>query len=119
MAANKFRKEVVFTFSDKDGDPLEVTTRPTLARVSAIESRFGAVTSLLQRFSRNEVSVGEITILVGQMINGVSGAPPIKELPDAVFEQGALTFAGPCVDFLLAAISAPEKPKAPDGEGNE
>lgn len=116
MAPNKFRKETEFTFLGRDGETFKINARPTLARLSKIEGNFGAVAKLLGRFSAGDVSVRELTLLVGMMVEGDPAAPTPKELPEMIFDMGASTFLAPCVEFLINAVTAPEA--APATEGN-
>lgn len=113
--ANKFRKEVEFTL-----DRQKFAVRPTLAKISRIESEFGATLLLLRKLAASELAIGEVNRLMVIILNGEQGAPLAKDIPELVFQDGAYSFLGPIAEFLGNAITTEDTPAAkPEAaEGN-
>lgn len=110
--ANKFRREVAFVL-----DGHEYNVRPTLTKISNIEANFGPALAVARKLGNGEMGLRDITALVTLILEGVPGAPPRKQVPDLVFNDGAYSFAGPIVDFIVAAINTDE-PATEDASGN-
>lgn len=110
--SNKFRKEVTVEI-----DGVSLACRPTLAKISEIEGRFGPALEILRRLGSGTIPVAEMAAIVGIIVKGVSGAPTLREVPELVFAAGTYTFAGPVAEFLGNAISSDE-PAPESGEGN-
>ncbi len=100
---NKFRKEVTITI-----DGISITCRPTLAKISEIEGRYGSAITLLRKLSDGSLGVADICVLVGIMVKGATGAPAAKDVPELVFQAGAYSFAEHLAEFVANAITTDE-----------
>lgn len=114
MIKNPIRQEVTFTLVEGETEH-EFVVRPTFARISAIEARFGPAFPLSQRIGRMEIGVKEICDLVATILKGEPGAPDDKTIAEWVYARGAYTYVVPIVLLLNEATKAgqPEEPAAP------
>lgn len=99
------RKEIEFPWGEA-----VIRSRPTLAKVSEVERKFGPVTQILTRLARQELSLStELLPLLGIMLRGADGAPKTdKAIAEDAFDIGAVSLLPPMIDWLQAAYMTNE-----------
>ena len=110
-----FRQDVEFKW-----DGATVRSRPTLARVSEVEQKFGPAMQVLGRLGRSELSLTrEFLPLLWIMLRGADGVPKAeKPFLEQAFEAGAVGFTTPMIEWLSAAYVTNEPPPPEDPAGN-
>ena len=109
------RREIEFQW-----DGAAVRSRPTMAKVSEVERKFGAAPVLARRCAALELSVmGEQLPILAIMLRGCEGVPKKDaEIVEEAFDAGAIGFLLPMTEWLAAAYSVNEPPTKSAPEGN-
>lgn len=99
------RKEIEFEWGDT-----VIRSRPTMARVAEIETKFGPAPALARRLINMELSISkELLPLLAIILRGCDGAPRgDASLMAQAFDLGAVGFVGPAALWLVAAYQVDE-----------
>lgn len=108
------RREVEFTLG-----AVTIRSRPTLAKVAEIETKFGPLASLLDKIGTSQMSLsGQTLPILSIVLRGCDDAPKgDTALREAIFEQGVAEMNGPLIRWIVAAYTANE-PAEETPEGN-
>ena len=112
MTTNRHRKDVEFTLNGQT-----IVCRATLGKINEVETEFGSVGEIIEKFKANTFGVGRMVRLVTMIMRGAPGAPPVRELPEAIYASGPFSHSPAAVDWLVAATQSDE-PVAEDAAGN-
>jgi hypothetical protein len=109
------RKEIEF-----DWGGTVIRSRPTLAKVAEIETKFGSVPVLARRCSQLELAVAKEQLpILAVMLRGCEGAPKgDPNIIEGAYEMGAIRFVNPMTFWLIAAYSVDEPVETDPNPGN-
>ena len=111
------RKEIEFQWGEA-----VIRSRPTMAKVSEIERKFGAAPVLARRCSQFEMPLmGEMLPILAIMLRGCDDAPKgDNKVAEAAYDMGAAAFVSPMTFWLIAAYAVDEPQDEPEAkaEGN-
>lgn len=106
------RREIEFPWGDS-----MVLCRPTLARMSEVETKIGAAPSVLKQIGSSEFAISKLCQLVAIIIRGGDGVPKdAGQIMDSVFEGGADKYYMPVIHWLHAGITVDEPAAAKSAE---
>ena len=109
---NPYRNEVEFTLGGQ-----VISCRPTLQKCAEVEAAYGSAFKLLNKLREPDYSVGDLVAVATIILKGEKGAPETRQLPEAIFNEGALSFVMPIGNWLIAAGEPGEKQGEPKAEG--
>jgi hypothetical protein len=103
------RKEIEFPWGEA-----VIRSRPTMARVAEIETKFGPAPALARRLINMELSISkELLPLLAIMLRGCEDAPKgDAAIMQQAFELGAVAFVAPATLWLVAAYQVDEPVEA-------
>jgi hypothetical protein len=106
------RREIEFPWGDT-----VVRSRPTLARFSEVEQKFGPAPTLLQQVARSEMSITkQLLPLLVVMLRGCDDVPKdAQKLIEQAYEHGAEQYMLPMVRWLQAGFTVDEPTEPQSG----
>lgn len=109
------RREIEFPWADGE----TIRSRPTLLKLSQIETKWGAAQALLQRIGTPEMNTtSEFLPLLVIILRGCEGVPKTDaKLAEAAFDLGLLQFIMPAIDWIVAAYTVDNPPEPKDDAG--
>jgi hypothetical protein len=111
------RREVEFAVGEAT-----YMSRPTMARVAAIEAKFGPLAGLLTKMDLGQLSItGHILPILAIMLNGAEGLPVKGEKPIAewLWENAAVQALQPSlIEWVVAAYTTNEPAERKADAGN-
>jgi hypothetical protein len=107
------RREVAFPWGEGT-----VVSRPTMAKVAAVETRHGPLPTLLEDIRLGRMSMTQQLIpIVTIVLRGAEGVPAKDaQIMETIWDEGPAKFVSPLLDWIIAAYSTDAPPQdAPAG----
>ena len=106
------RREIEFAWGEG-----VIRSRPTMAKIAEVETKFGPAPIIARRVASLEFSVTkELLPLLAVVLRGCEDVPKGDgKVMEAAFELGAYSFIGPVVSWLVAAYDVAEPPEPTEG----
>ncbi len=108
------RREVEFPWVDGT----TVLSRPTLLKISQVETAFGPAMRLLERIGQPEMSTTkEFLPLLTIILRGCDEVPKSdKQIQETAFDLGLAQFTLPVVNWIVAAYTVDNPAEAGEGD---
>lgn len=103
------RKEIEFPWGE-----VVIRSRPTMARVAEIETKFGSAVALARRVLNMEISISkELLPVLAIILRGCEDAPKgDAAIMQQAFDLGAVSFVAPVTLWLVAAYQVDDPVEA-------